>query len=144
MPHQFGYVATCLSIALPLEPKAGAQCISSARRDLCEGCRVTGIPIATGASLYKAFEPEIAHRLMEKLEFVYTPKHGSWLNMAECEFSALLRQCLNRRLGDKKSVRREVDAWTATRNRDAATVERRFATEDARIKLKQLYPAISS
>ncbi len=98
----------------------------------------------TGASLYKAFEPEIAHRLIEKLEFVYTPKHGSWLNMAECEFSVLSRQCLDRRLTDKESVRKEVDAWTTTRNQSAATVEWRFTTEDARIKLIQLYPAISS
>ncbi|MCP5275493.1 MAG: transposase [Burkholderiales bacterium] len=98
----------------------------------------------TRTSLYKAFEPEIARRLMEKLEFIYTPKHGSWLKMAECEFSVLSRQCLNRRLADMETVRREVDAWTATRNRSTATVEWQFTTEDARIKLKQLYPAISS
>ncbi|SER72499.1 DDE superfamily endonuclease [Nitrosomonas sp. Nm51] len=94
------------------------------------------IQIHTGASLYKAFEPEVARRLMERPEFVYTPKHGSWLNMAECESSALSRQCLNRRLSDMETVHREIDAWTATRNRSATTIEWRFITEGARIKLK--------
>lgn len=117
-------------------------------RDFPDAKRITlvmdNLNTHMGASLYKAFEPEIAHRLMEKLEFVYTPKHGSWLNMAECEFSALSRQCLNRRLADMETVRKEVDAWTTTRNRSATTIEWRFTTEDARIKLKQLYPAISN
>ena len=98
----------------------------------------------SGASLYKAFAPETARALMDKLEFVYTPKHGSWLNMAECEFSVLSRQCLNRRLPDIETVCREVKAWETSRNRDAAIVDWRFSTEDARIKLKQLYPAISN
>lgn len=97
----------------------------------------------TGASLYKAFKPDMARALMEKLEFVYTPKHGSWLNMAECEFSVLARQCLSRRLADIDTVTREVSAWCATRNQAGGTVNWRFTTADARIKLKQLYPAIS-
>lgn len=96
-----------------------------------------------GASLYKAFEPQIARALLNKLEFVYTPKHGSWLNMAECEFSVLSRQCLDRRLPDRETVQREVEAWTTTRNQASVTVDWRFTTEDARIKLRQLYPAIS-
>lgn len=96
-----------------------------------------------GASLYKAFAPEIAQALMEKLEFIYTPKHGSWLNMAECEFSVLSRQCLDRRLPDIDTVREEVTAWTASRNQQATTVNWRFTSEDARIKLKQLYPTLS-
>ena len=96
-----------------------------------------------GASLYKAFEPQVARALMEKLAFVYTPKHGSWLNMAECEFSVLARQCLNRRLPDSDTVRREVTAWTRTRNERAASARWRFTTENARIKLHSLYPAIS-
>jgi transposase len=97
----------------------------------------------TGASLYKAFEPAIARRLLDKLEFVYTPKHGSWLNMAECEFSVLSRQCFNRRLPDIETVRAEATAWSTARNRAAATVDWRFTTADARIKLRHLYPAIS-
>ena len=98
----------------------------------------------TGASLYKAFEPQIARALLEKLEFVYTPKHGSWLNMAECEFSVLSRQCLSRRLPDLETVQAEVSAWTAARNQAGGTVNWRFRTEDARIKLKRLYPVISN
>ena len=94
----------------------------------------------TGASLYKTFEPQMARRLLEKLEFVYTPKHGSWLNMAECEFSVLSRQCLSRRLPDRETVREEVNAWAASRNKAGNTVDWRFTTEDARIKLKRLYP----
>jgi len=97
----------------------------------------------TGASLYKAFDAPVARALLDKLEFVYTPKHGSWLNIAECEFSVLSRQCLNRRLPDIDRVRSEVEAWTKARNQAASTVDWRFTTEDARIKLKRLYPAIS-
>ena len=98
----------------------------------------------TGASLYKSFEPEVARALLEKLEFVYTPKHGSWLNIAECEFSVLSRQCLNRRLPDIETVRKEVTDWTTARNQASHTVDWRFTTEDARIKLKKLYPCISN
>jgi transposase len=97
----------------------------------------------TGASLYKAFQAPFARALLDKLEFVFTPKHGSWLNMAECEFSVLARQCFNRRLPDIETVQREVEAWTNTRNQTASKVDWRFTTEDARIKLKRLYPAIS-
>ncbi|WP_292990259.1 transposase, partial [Nitrosomonas sp.] len=94
----------------------------------------------SGASLYKAFAPEHARRLLNKLEFVYTPKHGSWLNMAECEFSVLSRQCLARRLPDSVSVANEITAWTRSRNQNTASVDWRFSAEDARIKLKRLYP----
>lgn len=97
----------------------------------------------TGASLYKAFTAPIARALLDKLAFVYTPKHGSWLNMAECEFSVLSRQCLNRRLADMDTVAKEVTAWSNARNRTASTVNWRFTTADARMKLKQLYPVIS-
>ena len=97
----------------------------------------------TGASLYKAFAPAIARSLLEKLEFVYTPKHGSWLNMAECEFSVLARQCLDRRLADIETVASEIEAWTTARNRSNKPVDWRFTTEDARIKLKRLYPHLS-
>ncbi len=97
-----------------------------------------------GASLYKAFAPELARSLLDKLEFVYTPKHGSWLNMAECEFSVLSRQCLARRLPDRETVTHEIAAWTKDRNQNTASVDWRFSTEDARIKLKRLYPNILS
>jgi hypothetical protein len=94
------------------------------------------------ASLYDAFPPGEAKRLADKLEIHYTPKHGSWLNMAEIELSVLARQCLNQRLGDRATVEREVAAWTAARNAAATTIDWRFTTADARIKLKRLYPAV--
>lgn len=94
----------------------------------------------TPAALYQTFPPEEARRLTRKLDFHYTPKHGSWLNMVEIEFSILARQCLNRRLPDLDSVRREVEAWAEARNGARATVEWRFTTADARVKLHRLYP----
>jgi hypothetical protein len=93
------------------------------------------------ASLYAAFPPAEAKRLAAKLELPYTPKHGSWLNMAELELSALERQCLKRRLGDRAAVEREVAAWAAARNAAATTVDWQFTTGDARTTLKRLYPA---
>lgn len=94
------------------------------------------------ASLYAAFSPAEAKRLAAKLELHYTPKHGSWLNMAELELSALQRQCLDRRLGDRATVEREVAAWVAARNAAQTTIDWRFTTAEARIKLKHLYPAV--
>ena len=92
-------------------------------------------------SLYKAFTPDEARRIDEKLEFHYTPKHGSWLNMAEIEFSVLSRQCLSRRIPDQQTLKCEVQAWQNRRNQQRATVHWRFTTQDARIKLKRLYPS---
>lgn len=92
------------------------------------------------ASLYAAFPPHEAKRLWDRLEFHYTPKQGSWLNMAEIELSILSRQCLNRRLPDQPTLRAEVAAWERRRNRQQATIDWRFTTADARIKLKKLYP----
>jgi len=92
------------------------------------------------ASLYEAFEPSEARRLIERLEMVYTPKHGSWLNIAEIELNVLGRQCLARRIPDKSTLTREVTTWEAQRNTDQAKVNWRFTTADARIKLKRLYP----
>jgi DDE superfamily endonuclease len=96
----------------------------------------------TPASLYEAFEPAEAKRLADKLELQYTPKHGSWLNMAEIELAVLAGQCLDRRLADRASLEREVAAWEATRNSTGRGVDWRFTTDDARIKLKHLYPVI--
>lgn len=95
-----------------------------------------------GASLYKVFEPKKARRLLDKLEFCYTPKHGSWLNMAEIEFSLLSRQCLSDRMADRNHLTREISAWVAQRNAIKSEMNWRFTTEDARIKLKHLYPSI--
>ena len=95
----------------------------------------------TPAALYEAFPPEEARRILRRLEFHHTPKHGSWLNMAEIEFSVLSRQCLNRRLGDMETVRREIAAWQAPRNQAGTTIKWRFTTDGAREKLKRLYPS---
>ncbi len=94
------------------------------------------------ASLYAAFEPAEAKRIWDKLEFHHTPKHGSWLNMAEIEFSVLSRQCLDRRIADQEELRAEVVAWEEERNASGATINWRFTTTDARIKLKHLYPSL--
>ncbi len=96
----------------------------------------------TASAFYEAFDPERARRLARRVGFVYTPVHGSWLNMAEIEISALVRQCLKgRRLPDIGTLGRETKAWERERNRLGASVDWRFTTEDARVKLKSLYPA---
>jgi len=96
----------------------------------------------TPASLYRAFAPAEAKRLADKLEVHYTPKHGSWLNMAEIELSVLARQCLSERMNDRENLQKQVAAWQERRNASAVTIDWRFTTEDARIKLKKLYPTI--
>jgi len=96
------------------------------------------------ASLYEAFAPAEARRIVKKLEFHYTPKHGSWLNMAEIELSVLQRQCLNRRLPDEATLSQEIAAWEKERNDKQATIDWRFSVTDAREKLKRLYPSRSS
>ena len=94
------------------------------------------------ASLYAAFPPAEAKRLWDKLEIHHTPKHGSWLNIAEIELSALGRQCLDRRIPDRAALAEEVAAWVTERNDAATTVRWQFTTEDARIKLHRLYPVL--
>lgn len=96
-----------------------------------------------GGSLYKAFPPEEAQRLLQKLEIHYTPKHGSWLNMAEIELSILGRQCLNQRIPDRQTMQKQIQAWEKERNNHSKPMEWRFTTSDARIKLKKLYPTFS-
>lgn len=96
-----------------------------------------------GGSLYEAFPPAEARRILDRLELHYTPKHGSWLNMAESELSILSRQCLDRRIADVATLQREVAAWERRRNRAVAKMEWRFTTADARIKLLHLYPRLT-
>ncbi len=93
------------------------------------------------ASLYEAFPAPEARRIADKLEIHYTPKHGSWLNMAEIELSHLSRQCLDRRIENKQKMISEVNAWNVQRNEKKVKAIWRFTTDDARIKLKKLYPA---
>ena len=94
------------------------------------------------SSLYETFQPAEAKRILNKLEIHYTPKHGSWLNMAEIELSVLSRQCLDRRIPDALTLTNEVNAWQKDRNNKGTTMNWRFTTADARIKLKKLYPSI--
>jgi hypothetical protein len=94
------------------------------------------------SSLYQAFEPAEARRLAERFEVHHTPKHGSWLNMAEIELSALSRQCLDQRFADQEALSKAVDAWVIERNERGVAVNWQFTTADARIKLKHLYPSI--
>ena len=94
------------------------------------------------ASLYEAFEPTEARRIVERFEWHYTPKHGSWLNLAESELAVLANQCLDRRVEDAAALTREVAAWLARRNACHTKPSWRFTTEDARIKLKSLYPSL--
>jgi hypothetical protein len=94
------------------------------------------------ASLYEAFPPEQARRIAERLEIHHTPKHGSWLNMAEIELSVLARQCLDRRIETREELEREVAAWEEERNERGVEIRWRFTTADARIKLRRLYPVL--
>lgn len=95
------------------------------------------------AALYDTFKPEEAKRIWDRFEFIHTPKHGSWLNMAEIELNVLMRQCLNRRIGDLETMSKEVDAWQQNRNNKEATINWQFTNDKARVKLKRLYPTIS-
>jgi hypothetical protein len=95
------------------------------------------------AALYEAFKPEEAKRIWDRFEFIYTPKHGSWLNMAEIELHVLMGQCLNRRIHDIEIIKSEAAAWQNHRNNKCATINWQFKNEQARIKLKKLYPSIN-
>ena len=94
------------------------------------------------SALYETFKPKEAKRIWDRFEFVYTPRHGSWLNMAEIELNVLMGQCLNRRIESMKIMKEEVKAWESYRNNKKAIINWQFTTQDARIKLKRLYPTI--
>lgn len=94
----------------------------------------------TLACLYEAFPPDEARRLARRLQLHYTPRHGSWLNMAEAELSVLSKQCLDRRIGEREMLAKEVDAWTVRRNQEGVRIQWRFTVKDARRKLAHLYP----
>ena len=96
------------------------------------------------ASLYEAFPPEQAQRLAERIEIHHTPKHGSWLNMAEIELSALGRQCLSRRIAHQDTLKRQIAGWEEKRNAPAPRITWQFTTQDARVKLRSLYPSVQS
>lgn len=96
----------------------------------------------TPGALYEVYEPQEAKRILDRFEFVYTPKHGSWLNMAEIELNVLTGQCLKRRIDKMETVKKEVGAWQKSRNNQIKKINWQFTTSDARIKLKKLYPSI--
>lgn len=98
----------------------------------------------TAGALYEVFEPAKARALLDRFEFVYTPKHGSWLNMAEIELNVLMNQCLNRRISCSEMLKKEVKAWQQHRNNKNSTINWQFKTEDARIKLHRLYPTLDA
>lgn len=116
--------------------------------DYPEAERITlvldNLNIHSPASLYEAFEPAEARRLVEKLEIVPTPKHGSWLNMAEIELSAMEKQCLREHTPDEPALRRQVNAWQRDRNQRQVVINWQFTTADARIRLRRLYPQIQT
>jgi hypothetical protein len=109
----------------------------------CIGIVLDNLNTHTPAALYEAFEPAEAKRILDRLEFHYTPKHGSWLNMVEIEIGVLCEQCLADRIPDEVTLRHEIAAWETTRNEQQATVNWEFTSIDARNKLKRLYPVIS-
>jgi len=124
-----------------------AECLRQLSDEVyCEAERIVlvqdNLNTHSPASLYEAFEPAEAKRIADRFEVHYTPKHGSWLNMAEIELGILGRQCLSRRIDNADDLRRETTAWEAARDSATATVNWQFKTEDARIKLKRLYPSI--
>jgi hypothetical protein len=131
-PHRLG--------ALPSRTWSTSTTPTPSRSCWCKTTPNTHTP----ASLYAAFAPAEAKRLAERLELHDTPRHGSWLNMAEIELAVLAGQCLDRRLADQATLQREVAAWQAARNGAGRGVNWRFTTEDARIKLKHLYPTTQS
>ena len=150
------------NLFMAVEPLAGARHVEVTRRktavDFARFLRVISDELYPGAekvvlvcdnlnthtkaSLYEAFEPAEARRLAERFEWHHTPKHGSWLNVAECELSVLARQCLDRRIPDMDTLTREVAAWQRARDAAAVKVDWQFTTADARVKLKRLYPTV--
>jgi hypothetical protein len=129
---------TAMDWATEIQQLLDTQYPAAARiRLVCDNLNTHGI-----GSLYEAFPPEQARRLASRLEIHYTPKHGSWLNIAEIELSALTMQCLDRRLPDLETLREETQQWEQRRNASQKGVDWQFSTHDARIKLKRLYPRI--
>ena len=128
--------------------KDWAECIKELSDELYPEAEIIvlvmdNLNIHTKASLYEAFEPAEARRLADRLEIHYTPKHGSWLNMAEIEISVMSRQCFKARMGAVFQMEHQAKAWEKHRNITAIRVDWQFTTEDARIRLKRLYPSIN-
>jgi hypothetical protein len=160
--YEYRRVGVC-NIFLACEPLAGKRLVKITERKTkrdwavfleqiaghyCNADKITlvmdNLNTHEPGALYEAFPPEKAKALWDRFEFVYTPKHGSWLNMAEIELNVLTGQCLNRRIDDIAVARKEVNAWQKHRNNRQAKVNWQFTTKDARIKLSRLYPTLES
>jgi hypothetical protein len=160
--YEYRRVGVC-NIFLACEPLAGKRLVTITERKTkrdwavfleqiaghyCNADKITlvmdNLNTHEPGALYEAFPPEKAKALWDRFEFVYTPKHGSWLNMAEIELNVLTGQCLNRRIDDIAVARKEVNAWQKHRNNRQAKVNWQFTTKDARIKLSRLYPTLES
>jgi hypothetical protein len=158
--YEYCRVGVC-NIFLACEPLAGKRLVSITERKTkrdwavfleqiadhyCKAEKITlvmdNLNTHEPGAIYEAFPPEKAKALWDRFEFVYTPKHGSWLNMAEIELNVLIGQCLNRRIDNVEVVRKEVNAWQNHRNNRQAKVNWQFTTKDARIKLLHLYPTL--
>lgn len=158
--YEYRRMGTCNLFAC-FEPQAGRRHVTVTERrtsgDFAEAMRrlvdeqypqaqeirvvLDNLNTHTGAALYQAFAPAEARRILRKLKFHYTPKHGSWLNQVEIEWSVLTRQCLDRRIGEIETLRQEVGTWEKGRNASQATVNWRFGVDEARVKLARLYPS---
>jgi len=160
--YEYHRVGVC-NIFLACEPLAGKRLVKITERKTkrdwavfleqiaghyCNADKITlvmdNLNTHEPGALYEAFQPEKAKALWDRFEFVYTPKHGSWLNMAEIELNVLTGQCMNRRIDDIEVARKEVNAWQKHRNNRQAKVNWQFTTKDARIKLSRLYPTLES
>ena len=160
--YEYRRVGVC-NIFLACEPLAGKRLVTITERKTkrdwavfleqiaghyCNADKITlvmdNLNTHEPGALYEAFPPEKAKALWDRFEFVYTPKHGSWLNMAEIELNVLIGQCLNRRIDDIEIARKEANAWQKHRNNREAKVNWQFTTKDARIKLSRLYPTLES
>lgn len=126
-----------------------AHCMQHLCEDIFPGAEVIRVVLDnlsthTKAALYDTFAPQVARTLCKRLEFHYTPRHGSWLNAVEIELSALSKQCLDRRIGDISTLRRETTAWDAARNQQGVRIHWHFTTKDARLRLRRLYPTFAN
>lgn len=160
--YEYRRHGTC-ALFLAVEPLTGQRRVwARARRTMCDFAEVLrdlvdevypdaerivlvvdNLNTHHAAALYERFEPAKARRIAAKIEWHYTPEHGSWLNIAECELSVLKRQCLRARMTDLETVTRAVAAWQKRRNHQQVTIDWRFTAADARIKLKRLYPVVN-
>ena len=159
--YEYERHGTC-ALFLAIEPLTGKRRVwARSRRTMCDFAEVLrdlvdevypdaqrivlvvdNLNIHHAAALYERFEPAEARRIATKIEWHYTPEHGSWLNIAECELSVLKRQCLKARMPDLETVRRKLSNWEKHRNHQHVTIDWRFTAADARIKLKRLYPVV--